>query len=283
MKKIILFVLLLTILTNISQVYSYVNSDLTSKIEAIEKETNTYGGEKISLEERIKNAEKYVFGTAKNGDLNKRAEELSKVLGISFIKENSTKNTPQDDIESDIKANYPAVDKMEEKTFGKTFKSENIYKRLDRLEKKEFGTISDASLYDRVNKLEERFSEKNPRFAESKNSYTSNRPHYDAAKANDYAYYSPHTNNYELSLIEKKLFKKCYEGENISSRLSRVENKIFNQQFNNDSDEIRLERIYAVHKAAKSGTEYKVNKFAKYMATGIQVGGLILLILAMIL
>ena len=59
--------------------------------------------------------------------------------------------------------------------------------------------------------------------------------------------------------------------------------KIFQRKFDYEDDETRLERLKSVQKAAKSDKEYKVNKFAKYAVAGAQIGGLILLILAMIL
>ena len=60
MKKFILLTFLLIAINNTC--FCAASFDLKHAVETIEKETNTYSGENISLEERIKNAEIYVFG-----------------------------------------------------------------------------------------------------------------------------------------------------------------------------------------------------------------------------
>lgn len=99
----------------------------------------------------------------------------------------------------------------------------------------------------------------------------------------NYNYYSPKTSDIKLSTLEKNFLGKTYDNENYSKRLSRIENKIFSRTFDNENDETRLERISAIEKAQKTNKEYKVNKFAKFASTGIQIGGILLLLLAMIL
>ena len=165
---------------------------------------------------------------------------------------------------------------MEREIFGTVYEKENIYKRLDRLEKKEFGKTYTSSLSERVSNLQDKLNNKI-----STGSYDTFEKEND--NVYDYNYYSPKSYNKDLEKIEKKFFKKSYENENLSNRLSRIETKLFSQSFENEDDQTRLERIDAVKKAAKSGTEYKINKFAKYAAAGVQIGGILLLILAMIL
>lgn len=270
MRKAILLIFLLSVINNFC--YCANSFNMKNAIEIIEKETNTYAGENISYENRVKNAEIYVFGNSKQGNLEERIISLAKVLGITGLINNTHKKQEERiyEIENNEKSNYPAIDKMEREIFGTTYEKENIYKRLDRLEKKAFGQISSNSLNDRVNNLQEKF---NKNYKVNNHSYNED----------EYAYYSPKDYTSDLNKMEKKFFKKSYEGEDLSKRLSRIETKLFSQSFEHEDEQTRLERIDAVKKAAKSGTEYKINRFAKYAVTGAQIGGILLLILAMIL
>ena len=244
-----------------------------TKIELIERETNILPDNSLSDEQRIKNAEIYVFGEAKYGDLQKRINNLSAILGLNADKDNKNEETIYE-IENDSNANYPAVDNIEKQIFGSTYEKENIYKRLERLEKKLLGKVSQNSLNERVSALQEKIKP---------SKISQQPPQYNSYEYEDYTYYSPNKDFPEISIMEEKLFGKNYENENIPNRLSRLEKKLFNKTFDSDREDIRTERIKSVYKAAKSGTEYKVNKFAKYAIAGAQIGGILLMILAMIL
>ena len=275
MKKIFLLLFICVLINNFFICNSF-SADIKSKIELIERETNTYSGENLSPEERIKNAELYVFGIQKKGNIEKRINELCIVLGLPIDDKN--KETIYE-IENDAKANYPAVDKMEKQIFGSTYEKENIYKRLERLEKKLIGKVSGSSLNERVFALQEKIkplkTTKEENFSQQKVD-----EHYDYG---EYNYYSAKVESPEISIMEKKLLGKNYENEEMSKRLTRLENKLFGKSFEMQSENSRIERLKSVYKAAKSGTEYKVNKFAKYAIAGAQIGGILLLILAMIL
>lgn len=278
MKKI--FIALILSFVFVLFAYSGENNitDLKSKIEIIERETITFSGENITLDNRLKNAEIYVFGVPKNGDLNSRMVNISKALGIDIS--DKSKMEPKYEIENDKLANYPAVDKLEQNRFGKIYKNENIYKRLERLENDIFGKISYKNLNDRVNDLQNKIT--------SYDSLKNNESIYSKPKitndTKDYNYYS-YSKKADpiIPKIEQKMWKHTFENESTQKRLSRIEDNLFGQNYENESESNRVERIKSVLKANKSGGEYKVNKFAKYAATGVQVGGLILLILAMIL
>ena len=277
MKKIICAIILILCINACSYGFSAGSNDIKSKIEIIEKETNTYAGEDISLENRLKNAEIYVFGTAKKGDFNERIKSLADVLGLSaqFNPGPKVAEEPKYEFENYSNTNYPSVDKMEMEKFKTAYKNENIYKRLDRLENKVFGHKSDKSLNERVADLQDHIFK-----SKSDNLSALTKPDYEYP---DYNYYSPQNYNVDLSKIEKKFFRKTYEKENLSTRLSRIETKLFSKDFAHEDNQTRLERLNSVQKAAKSGTEYKINKFAKYAVAGAQIGGILLLILAMIL
>jgi len=50
-------------------------------------------------------------------------------------------------------AEYPVIDNIERDLFGQSYQGQNIYQRLERLEKKLAGKVSTGSLYDRVDKI----------------------------------------------------------------------------------------------------------------------------------
>ena len=276
MKKIFLVVIVCFFMCNNS--FSSNFSDLKSKIDLIEKEINTYSGENVSIKNRIENAELYVFGSLKSGDLNTRVDNLSVVLGLPVNTDN--KEDTKYEIENDIRANYPSVDKIESQIFGRTYEKENINTRLERLEKKLFGKVSSKSLQERVLILQDKVPHE--KISEKISSHSHNNDQYDYDYG-EYNYYSSKTESPEISVMEKKLFGQNFENEQMSKRLSRLENKLFGKSFDSQSDNVRTERLKSVYIAAKSGTEYKVNKFAKYAIAGAQIGGILLFILAMIL
>ena len=220
MKKTFIIISLVLMTCLFADGKTVTDDNLKKKIEIIETETRTYGGENISLGERVKKAEIYVFGTSKNGNLEKRIEDLSEVLGVTLAGKEFQNKIAGNDIKN-------------------TTKPENKQKNEKTAEKEE--------------------------------------------KTKDFAYYSPKTQNQDFFYLEKKLLGKNYDNDSMENRLSRVEMKLFSRNFNYEDNSTRIERLKSVQKAAKNSGEYKVNKFAKYAVAGAQIGGLVLLILAMIL
>ena len=88
--------------------------------------------------------------------------------------------------------------------------------------------------------------------------------------------------DYDLDILEKQLFGKRFIQEPPSQRLARLENKVFQRTFN-DNQEARTQRLLAVTTAQKTSKEYDSNKWAQRLNTGIQIGSILLMVLAMIL
>lgn len=99
-------------------------------------------------------------------------------------------------------------------------------------------------------------------------------------KYNDYA--QNYAQNYDLDILEKNLLGKKYQSESSSKRLARLESKVFSRTFS-DSEEARTQRLLAVTTAQKTSQEYDSNKWARRLNTGIQIGSILLMVLAMIL
>jgi hypothetical protein len=66
------------------------------------------------------------------------------------------KNQQEPPVDTIAQANYPLIDQIEQQMFGQAYTAENIYKRLERLETKIDGRVSKASLYDRVNNIQDK-------------------------------------------------------------------------------------------------------------------------------
>jgi len=279
-------------------------------------ENHIFGHEnsKMKESERLSRIEKFVYGSAKNSSTSARLKQLNSDLGLepdgqpkvaanqdSYNQPNSQQRVfddPQEDYANepaDPTAQYPIVDNIENSLLKQTYKNENIYKRLDRLEQKAYGKISKASLSERVEKLSGLVE---PPAAKNTT--------YDDYMANndDYNYFSPGTNgnprassgpvhipgtqtsaakSAELLRLEQTIFGKMYTEDSTSRRLSRLEKKVLNKDFSAEPDELRIERLSTVANAQQSAQVYKENKLMQHLSTGIQIGGMILMILAMIL
>ena len=80
-----------------------------------------------------------------------------------------------------------------------------------------------------------------------------------------------------------KVLETKFENESTASRLSRIESSVFGTNFSNDSESERIARISSAINAQKSARRYDSNKFGQNMATAMQIGTIILMVLACIL
>lgn len=77
--------------------------------------------------------------------------------------------------------------------------------------------------------------------------------------------------------------KQNYSNDTMENRLARVESYMFGTVFSSDDTQTRIDRISSAYNAQKSSGKYDSNKFAQNMTTGVQIGMLILMVLACIL
>lgn len=245
---------------------------------------------------RVERLEKHLYGSKKSGNLQTRIQNIQDDIGYAAPIIEQPKSVP--DIKNDINpvvnselmnmkedasVDYPIVDKMEEEVFKTTYKNENIYKRLDRLEEKLFNRKSTAPLNDRVDDLASviRPVKKTARMSDS---YS-----YSADDLNTYYEQSgldpvnDQTIVFQLAVLEQDLLKGDYTKDNISNRLSRLENKLFNRTFPTDNDINRLQRVMVAYDAKKNSYKYENNRKMQNMATFSQIGGILLMILAILL
>ena len=293
MKKILIIIFILTNISILLPVYASNNSEL-SKIE-----NNFYGFEysKDSVENRVKRLEKAVYGKTSNGDINKRITKLSgdisaDVIGLEI---NPTKDTfLAEEIEED-NVNYPIIDEIETKIFGKTNTKLDFHSRIVKIEKNLFNKIYDVDDY---SKRIERIKEKLWPARMAEKSYNSQ----------EYTYYDDNTiNSNELSGTKQSWFNMPFgqrkysrpytnygdfkrrddeiatDQSTLNDDLSQLEYETFGTEFSNDDTQTRIKRLNSAKKAKKSSAKYDSQKFSQYMSTAMEVGAMILMILAMVL
>jgi len=207
---------------------------------------------------------------------------------------------------------YPAVDEMEKQVFKQTYSKQDIKTRLSNLEKKTFNKTFTDDLSTRVDRLKAEIKPKSlmdNRVAQSSNEFYDDYVpplqsdfylnKYTAPNQFDYEAYNDmnnrrgemYDNNYSaaqpkkasLTTIEKKLLKQNYASDTTENRLSRIENYMFGTEFSSDDTQTRIDRISSAYQAQKSAGKYDSNKFSQNVGTALQIGTLILMVLACIL
>lgn len=296
----ILFVLIMIISVN-SQGFAVTPAQ---NLALIENHIFGYESANLSEQERLNNIEKFVYGATQNNSVQDRLANLNSDLGVDVNSNSSTTYAGESDGHNyqdyaneptDSTAQYPVVDNIEEAILQQTYKTENIYKRLDRLEKKVYGKVSTGSLSERVEKLSTLVSPITPK-QKSYDDYMANN--------DEYNYFSPSTNGNPMSMsgsnyipetlpsaaksealltLEQNILGKTYIADSTSRRLSRLEKRMLNKDFASEPDEFRIERLATVANAQQSSQTFGESKLMQHLSTGIQIGGMILMFLAMIL
>jgi len=260
-----------------------------------------------SDELRLKRIEEVVYGTTSTKALPLRVQKLKNDLGVDFIgqKIKPAKDTfaeddsieKEDVVKADSNVNYPIVNMLESEVFQKEYKTTEINKRLSNLEQKTFKRIYSDDLNSRVERLKAAVMPDN-RVGDSSSSYDSddfisqnqsspddyfNSPGYN--KNSSVLDELPSTSGIQvpLSALEKSVLKKSFPDDPTSNRLSRLEAKVFNTSFVQDDEEVRLDRLSSAYRAKKSSKKYDSNKMSQKMSTAVQIGAMLLMVLAFVL
>lgn len=198
---------------------------------------------------------------------------------------------------------YNRLSRLEKKVFPNDVKREStlsLNERVDALRDKLLGGSQLASV-DIDPSREEIILENGQKYIEdsdsqynyysyesSKNHIAQPSPSFDSPYSSypDYSGFDDATTgyaqNYDLDVLEKQLFGKRFAQEPPSKRLARLESSLFQRTFS-DNDEARIQRLLAVTTAQKTSQEYDSNKWARRLNAGIQIGSILLMVLAMIL
>ena len=234
---------------------------------------------------RLSRIETNVFGqTNANETIEKRIEKINRALGIESQKE--AQSTAGELMQEEVQGvSYPQIDQLELKLFSKVYDKENIYKRLERLEKKIFGSTQEGDLASRTDKLKGYLNiDTTPKTVYTQENTFQNYRN-PANTYNNYDEYDSYNSDMSIQIagLENSLFGKTFSQDPVGLRLNRLERKIFQRDFSTDDDILRMQRLQAAASAKKTAKYYDMNKAQKFTSTGLQIGTLILMILAMIL
>lgn len=299
MKK-VLILLAVTILAN--SVYASTYTPTIQNIEDVLYGFKYDGESDISRLERIENT---VYGHQNKGNITQRMQKLKNdlsadLMGKEITPSEDTFNEEEEIADSNIQ--YPAVDELEKMVFNTAYPKKDIRERLSALEEKTFGQKFEDDLSTRVDRLKAEIkpnSFMNNAIAQSSNDfYNGAIPELDRnyhldeymPEEFDYEAYNARHNppkrtlkKANISTVEKSLFKHSFQNDSMENRLSRVESAMFGTEFSSEDTQTRLNRISSAFKAQKSASKYDSNKFSQNMATAVQIGTMILMILACIL
>lgn len=312
MKKIIIFfVLLLTCQIGLCS---------NQSLDKIEQSLYGFTYTNESDITRLNRIEQKVYGLTSNSPVNSRIARLHKDLNADLIGQEIEPR--EDSFMSDddyivyekepqeaAKMDYPAIDELENQVFKKDFKNENIKTRLSNLEKQTFNkTYEKDDLSTRVDRLKAELKPKsflsngmqqqendfysfpadkmtqNYHLNQYGNPYDFDYDSYNSAKNYDGYPQSFQTDKpLNLSKIEKQIYHQKFENEPTSTRLTRIETSVFGTSFPNDNENERIQRLSSAIQAQKTAKRYDSNRFNQNMATAVQIGTLILMVLACIL
>lgn len=266
---------------------------------------------------RLKRIEEVVYGKASLSPLAQRVDKLSKDLSADLIgqeikpkRDTFTEDeaAPKEQIpKADNSVNYPVVNEIERKIFNKEFRNIEINQRLSSLEQNVFKKTYKDDLNSRVERLKsavmpERVassadideSDDGSYVPEGVNTlpsplqddvlaFNSQNPGYNSQSSVLDDYQGNSDVAIPLAALEKKVLKKSFPDDTVSNRLVRLELKVFNSTFTDDDEQTRLDRIASAYQAKKTSNKYDDNKFAQHTAAAMQVGAILLMILAAIL
>ncbi len=263
---------------------------------------------------RISRIEQSVYGQEKKGSVNERLNSLKKDMAADLI---GQEITPKEDTFAEdqdkykenrlaqeelppagANVDYPSINELEKQVFKKEFKDKDLNSRLARLETQSLGqTYENEAFATRVERLQAKIKPKSfmdNSIAQSSNDYYDEDvipldknyklDEYHSAQDFDYESYNARkTLPSALASVEKSIFKRSFNNESTENRISRLESTMFGTTFADDSEQTRLNRIASAYKATKSAGKYDSNKFSQNMATAMQIGTILLMILACVL
>lgn len=275
-------------------------STQASTISKIENDIYGFDYPKDSAKSRIERLEKTIYGKAGAGDINKRLTKLSgdisaDVIGLEIPPVEDTFAHADEEL-ADSSVNYPIVNEIEQKLFNETYKNRDFHTRIVTIEKKLFGKVYDVDDYatrmDRIKAEimpetvdytdrfahEYRDNRNNMLTSEDLGGTSFNRFGMPFGQRN----YSRPYANYGDEFIGGAAPVPNYN-TNLNDELAQLEYETFGIEFSNEDTTSRIKRLNSVNKAKKSSQRYDSNKFTQRMSTAMEIGAMILMILAMVL
>ena len=295
MKKFFVYIFLVLVL-NFIGISPSLASNQTQSAEISKIENDIYGFDYLNdnLNNRVARLEKTVYGKESFGDISARIKKLANdicadQIGLEIPPVEDTFR--EDEIQADNTVDYPIVDEIEQKLFGTTYKNRDFHTRIVTIERKLFGKIYDVEDYstrmDRIKTaaMPEALAFDKNRFDYDDNALSSN----DLSGINSNRYSAmpygqrnltrPYTNYGNFD----EYGGNSYKFGTTDEELAQLEYDTFGTEFSGDDAKTRLKRLNSVNKAKKSSRKYDSQKFQQHMSTAMEIGAMILMILAMVL
>ena len=295
MKKIITYFCIITYLFFFApqESYSTFNTQIT-ELSKIENEIFGFDYNKEDIKTRVTRLEKTIYGKESTGDINNRLSKLSNDIVAENIGNEITPTEDtfnEEETVADNNVNYPIIDEIEQKIFNKTYPNRDFHTRIVTIERELFGKIYDVEDYSK--RMERIKAEVMPeRLAREKvfgydnsgetinsidlsglntNRFSTQMPFGQRNYTRPYANYGDYTGGASPS------------DENLDTELAQLEYDTFGTEFSNDDTQTRIKRLNSVNKAKKSSNKYDSAKFQQRMSTAMEIGAMLLMILAMVL
>lgn len=288
MKKLFIYFTIFIYLFSFLPLVSYA-AGKTQSAEISKIENDIYGFDYLNdeLKNRVSRLEKTIYGKESSGDLNSRIKKLAsditaEQIGLEITPTEDTFR--EDETIADSTVNYPIVDEIEMKLFNQTYKNRDFHTRIVTIERKLFNKIYDVEDYstrmDRIKAevmpqtLAQKTFDDNTLSSTDISGLNSNRfgmPYGQRSYSRPYANYGSMTGGAFPT------------PENLNDELAQLEYDTFGTEFSNEDTKSRIKRLNSVNKAKRSSGRYDSQKFQQRMSTAMEIGAMLLMILAMVL
>lgn len=269
------------------------SSTQSAEISKIENDLYGFDYSSEALQNRVSRLEKTIYGKASSGDLKKRiirlANDISaEQIGLEIPPSVDT-FSEEDTLTADSTVNYPIVDEIEMKLFNKTYKERDFHTRIVTIERKLFGKIYDVEDYStRMDRIKSQMMPETIAKSTSRDNYDDNAITSSDLSGLNSNYYSPRPfgqRNYTRPYANYGDYSATdfQPPENLNDELAQLEYDTFGTEFSNEDTKTRIKRLNSVNKAKKSSGRYDSQKFQQRMSTAMEIGAMILMILAMVL
>lgn len=300
MKKIFVYSVIIAFLFLQAPVPTFAFTANSSILSKIENDIYGYDYSKDNSANRIARLEKTVYGKVSSGDIDKRIKKLSgdisaDVIGLEI---EPVKDTflAEENAKEESGVDYPVVNEIEQKIFNKTYKNRDFHSRIVAIERKLFGKIYDVDDYSvRMDRIKEKMG--------MGSAVASAKSRSEDIWGDGRYYNSDMINSMDLSGTSRSRFANPFgqrnytrkytnygdygtdfsDGKNLNDELAQIEYDTFGTEFSGESTKSRLKRLNSVNRAKKSSQKYDSQKFNQHMSTAMEIGAMILMILAMVL
>lgn len=294
MKKFIIIISISIYMFSFFQLESFGNNN-TQLVEISKIENELYGFDYINdeIKNRVVRLEKSVYGKESYGDLNSRIKKLGKdiiseQIGLEIEPSVDTFEYKDNTI-ADNSVNYPIVDEIEMKLFKKKYPERDFHTRIVTIERELFGKIYDVEDYstrmDRIKAevVPERLAREKV-FGYDNTDETIDSTELSGLNQSKFGTYMPYgQENYTRPYTNYGDYTGGASPINQHDELAQMEYDTFGTEFSNDDTTTRLKRLNSVNKAKKSANKYDSARFQQRMSTAMEIGAMLLMILAMVL